>query len=438
MPTIEIAIILFLTVINGALAMSEMAIVSSRKARLESMARRANAGARAALDLIADPSRFLSTVQIGITLVGIFAGAYGGATLAGPLGDTLDQFAWIDPNGDRIAIVIVVVAITYLSLVVGELVPKRIALANPERTASLISRPMQYLSRVAAPAVWLLRISTDSIIRLLGLSQTRDAIVSEEEVKSLIAEGTRAGIFVPQERDMIGGVLRLADRSVRAIMTQRSDIAWIDQAADREAIVALVETSPHTDFLVGEGSVDSAVGLVGTRDLLRSALRGELIDIAKLVRPTLFVAEHTPVFKLIDLFRRQGVRIAVVVDEYGGTAGIVTATDVLEGIAGALPDRDEEEGPGFIRRPDGSWLVDGLMPVDEFEDVCGAAGLRDEGDFETVAGFIIYRLGRLPRVGDRVERGEMVLEVVDMDGRRIDKVLVSTGNAKGEETDGEK
>jgi magnesium and cobalt exporter, CNNM family len=429
MPTVEIAIILLLTMMNGILAMSEMAIVSSRKARLQSMAKRADAGARAALDLIADPSRFLSTVQIGITLVGIFAGAYGGATLAGPLGDSLDEIAWIHPYGDRAAIVIVVVAITYLSLVIGELVPKRIALANPERTASLISRPMQVLSRIAAPAVWLLRISTDSIIRLLQLSKTRNAIVSEEEVKSLIAEGTRAGIFAPQERDMIGGVLRLADRSVRAIMTQRSDIAWVDQAAGREAIVALVERSPHTEFLVADGSVDSAVGLVGARDLLRAALHGEPIDLAKLVRPTLFVAEQTPVFKLIDLFRRQGVRIAVVVDEYGGTEGIVTATDVLEGIAGALPDRDEEEGPGFVQRPDGSWLVDGLMPVDEFEDVCGVLGLREEGDFETIAGFIIYRLGRLPKVGDRVERDDMMLEVVDMDGRRIDKVLVTTGPA---------
>jgi putative hemolysin len=433
MPIVEISIVLLLTVINGALAMSEMAIVSSRKVRLESMARRANAGARIALELIAEPSRFLSTVQIGITLVGIFAGAYGGATLAGPLGAFLDEFAWIAPHGDQAAIVVVVVAITYLSLIIGELVPKRIALANPEKTASLISRPMRLLSLVAAPAVWLLRISTDAIIRALRLSNTRTAVVTEEEVKSLIAEGTRAGIFVPQERDMIGGVLRLADRAVRSIMTLRSDIAWIDKEADREAIIALVESTPHTEFLVGDGSIDNAVGLVGARDLLRAALREEPLNIARLVRPALFVAEQTPVFKLIDLFRRQGVRIAVVVDEYGGTEGLVTATDVLEGIAGALPDRDEEEGPGFVQRPDGSWLVDGLMPVDEFEDVCSVAGMREEGDFDTVAGFIIHRLGRLPRVGDRVRRDDMVLEVVDMDGRRIDKVLVSTGTGANDD-----
>jgi putative hemolysin len=427
---VEIAIILLLTTINGVLALSEMAIVSSRKARLETLARRAVAGARVALDLAADPTRFLSTVQIGITLVGIFAGAYGGATLADPLGEWLDQFAWIAPHGDQAAIAAVVVLIGYLSLVIGELVPKRIALANPERAAALIARPMQILSYAAAPAVWLLRASTEAILRLLGLAGTRQTTVTEDEVKSLIAEGTRAGIFAPQERAMIEGVLRLADRSVRAIMTQRADVAWIDKAAGHEAIVAMVEANPHTHVLVCDGSIDKAVGLISTRDLLRVALRGEAIDIAALMRATLFVADQTPVLKLIDIFRRQGVRIAVVVDEYGSTEGIVTATDVLEGIAGALPDREERAEAMVVERPDGSWLVDGMMPIDEFEDVCGLAGISEEGDFETVAGFIIFRLGRLPVAGDRVERGDMSLEVVDMDGRRIDKVLVSKrGNA---------
>jgi len=426
MPYVEISIVLLLTVFNGVLAMSEMAIVSSRKARLESLARRANAGARVALQLIADPSRFLSTVQIGITLVGIFAGAYSGATLAGPLGEQLNQFAWAAPHGERIAIVVVVVAITYLSLVIGELVPKRIALADPERTATRIARPMRILSYVAAPAVWLLRISTDTVIRLLGLAGTRQTPVSEDEVKSLIAEGTRAGTFVPQERAMIEGVLRLADRSVRAIMTQRSDIIWIDISAGHEAVVELVEATPRSEYLVCEGTIDKAIGLIKARDLLRTALRREPIEIAKRVGATLFVTERTPVLKLIDLFRHEGVRIAVVVDEYGATEGIVTATDVLEGIAGALPDRDEDEGPMFVQRPDGSWLVDGLMPIDEFEDICGVRDLREEGDFETVAGYIIHRLGHLPIAGEIVERGNIVFEIVDLDGRRIDKVLVST------------
>jgi putative hemolysin len=425
MPHVAIAIVLVLMVINGVFALSEMAVVSSRKVRLERLARQPNAGARAALDLIADPGRFLSTVQIGITLVGIVAGAYGGATLADPLGAQLDRLAWIAPRGEQASIVLIVIVITYLSLVIGELVPKRIALANPERVAAAIARPMIMLSVIAAPAVWLLRVSSDVLLRLIGLSGASRASITEDEVKALIAEGTRAGTFVPEERAMIEGVLRLTDRAVRVIMTQRSDIAWIDKSAPREALVDLVKNSPHTEFLVCDGSIDKAVGLVGARDLLRAALGEESLDIARFVRPTLFVAERTPVLTLMDLFRRQGVRIAVVVDEYGGTEGLVTATDVLEGIAGALPDRDESEGPTTVRRPDGSWLVDGLLPIDEFEDICGASGLREIGDFATVAGFVIHELGHLPRVGDRVERGDLMLEVVDMDGRRIDKLLAT-------------
>ena len=425
MPLLEIVIVLLLTLINGGLAMSEMAIVSSRKARLESMAKQAGSGARIALELIADPSHFLSTVQIGITLVGIFAGAYGGATLSGPLAELLRQVPMIAPYADGAAITIVVVGITYLSLVVGELVPKRIALANPERTASVIAPPMRLLSRIAAPAVWLLRHSTDGLLRLLGLYNIREAAVTEEEVRSLIAEGTRTGIFEPQERKMIEGVLRIADRTVRAIMTKRPDIVWIDKDADPEALVALVKETRHTEFLVCEGAIDKALGLISTRDMLKAVLDGKPIDIAGLMGRSLFVAEQTPVLKLIDLFRRQGLRTAVVVDEYGATQGIVTATDVLEGVAGALPDQGDRAEPMLVQRPDGSWLADGLIPVDEFRDLCGISDMPTDGDYDTLAGFIIDQLGHLPKTGDRVAVGDLTLEVVDMDGRRIDKVLAT-------------
>ncbi len=317
MPYFAIAVVIVLMVINGVFALSEMAVVSSRKVRLEGLAKGTDAGARAALDLVADPGRFLSTVQIGITLVGIVAGAYSGATIAEPLGVQLDRLSWIAPHGVQIASVLIVVAVTYLSLVIGELVPKRIALANPERVASTIARPMIMLSRIAAPAVWLLRASTDVLLRLIGLSATQRASITEDEVKALIAEGTRVGTFVPEERAMIEGVLRLTDRTVRVIMTQRSEIAWIDKSASREALVEMVEASPHTAFLVCDGSIDKAVGLVGARELLRAVLGGEAFDIGDLVRPTLFVADRTPVLTLIDLFRDHGVKIAVVVDEYG-------------------------------------------------------------------------------------------------------------------------
>ncbi len=425
MPLIEALIVLALIVLNGVLAMSELAIVSSRKSRLEAMAEAGSRGARIAVRLIEDPSSFLSTVQIGITLVGIFAGAFGGATLAAPLGVMLDSVPWIAPNGEAIAFVLVVVVITYLSLVVGELVPKRIALANPERTAALVAPPMQVLSRVAAPAVWLLRHSTDAVLRLLRLGGSREETITEDEVKALIAEGTRAGVFAPQEREMIDGVLRLADRSVRAVMTPRVDVTWIDVNASREDLVSLVEAHRHRRILVCDGSIDQAVGCIDMADVLATVLRGGEISIRGIMQKPLVVSESLGVLRLVDTFRREGMHYAVVVDEYGMTEGIVTAMDILEGIAGALPERGEEDDPNIVSRPDGTMLVDGMMPVDVFESAVGLRNIVGEGDFETVAGLVLQHLGRIPEVGDKVDVAGMTIEVVDMDGRRIDKLLVT-------------
>ncbi len=425
MPIVEALIVLLLILVNGVLAMSELAIVSSRKARLEALAAEGNSGARVALQLLADPSRFLSTVQIGITLVGIFAGAYGGATLAEQLGILLDRVAFIAPNGGTVAFVIVVVAITYLSLVIGELVPKRIALANPERTAALVAKPMRALSRIAAPAVWLLKHSTDAVLALLGLSGVRETTITEEEVKALIAEGTQAGVFAPEEREMIDGVLRLADRTVRAVMTPRFDVVWIDRSAGREELVGLVEMHRHRRILVCDGSIDHAVGFIDMADIVAAVLRGGAIDIGSTMRRPLVVSESVGVFRLIDMFRREGIHFAVVVDEYGTTEGIVTAIDILEGIAGALPERGEDEEPFVVARADGSLLVDALMPIDEFEGAVGIRGLSGDGDFDTVAGLVLRELGRIPKAGDVVAMSGLTLEVVDMDGRRIDKVLVT-------------
>lgn len=426
---IEIAIILLLILANGVLALAELAIVSSRRTRLETLARSGTRGARTALDLIDDPSRLLSTVQIGITLVGILAGAFGGATIAGPLGAAFDRVPWIAPNGGPLAIGIVVILITYLSLIVGELVPKRIALANPERAATIVARPMNALSRIAAPAVWLLKRSSDPLLSLLGISSARETTVTEDEVRSLIAVGTRAGVFAPQEREMIDGVLRLADRSVRFIMTPRSDVVWLDRTAGREAIVRSVEESRHTRLLVCDGGVDHPVGFIDARDILGRALRNESIDLGALARSPLVISDRTSVLRLIDLFRREREHIALIVDEYGSSEGIVTSTDILESIAGDLPERGEEAEPMVVRRADGTWLVDGMLPIDEFEDLVGIGGLASEGDFETVAGFVVTALGRLPEIGDRIERTNMTIEVVDMDGRRIDRLAVSRAPA---------
>ena len=425
MPLIEALVVLALIVLNGVLAMSELAIVSSRKSRLEAMAESGSRGARIALRLIEDPSSFLSTVQIGITLVGIFAGAFGGATLAAPLGTLLDGIAWIAPNGEAIAFVVVVVVITYLSLVVGELVPKRIALADPERTAALVAPPMRILSRVAAPAVWLLRHSTDGVLRLLGLGGAREETITEDEVKALIAEGTRAGVFAPQEREMIDGVLRLADRSVRAVMTPRPDVVWIDVAASRDDLIRLVELHRHRRVLVCDGSIDRAIGCIDMADVLATVLRGGDISIRAIMQKPLVISESLGVLRLIDMFRREGMHYAVVVDEYGTTEGIVTAMDILEGIAGALPERGEEDDPRIDTRPDGTLLVDGMMPIDVFEASVGLRDISGDGDFETVAGLVLQHLGRIPVVGDKVDVAGMTIEVVDMDGRRIDKLLVT-------------
>jgi magnesium and cobalt exporter, CNNM family len=425
MLLVEIAIIVVLILANGVLALAELAIVSSRRSRLETLARDGVGGARSALGLIDDPGRFLSTVQTGITLVGILAGAFGSATIARPMGTALDRIAWIAPNGDSVAIAIVVVVIAYLSLVIGELVPKQIAFADPERSAVIMAPSMHLLSRLASPVVWILQHSSRAVLRLSGLPARRRTTITEEEVRALIAAGTGAGVFAPQEKAMIDGVLRLADRSVRVIMTLRSEIVWIDRTAGRAEIVETVEAGRHTRLLVCDGSVDHPVGVVDARDILTRALKGEPLDLALIAKDALVITERTPVLRLIDLFRKEGVHFALIVDEYGTTQGIVTATDVLESIAGDLPERGDAVEAMAVRRADGSWLIDGLMPIDEFEDLVGIGGLASGGDFETVAGFVVSELGRLPETGDRVVRPDMTIEVVDMDGRRIDKLAVT-------------
>ncbi|MDX2221833.1 MAG: hemolysin family protein [Rhodospirillaceae bacterium] len=425
MLALEIAFVVLLTLLNGVLAMSELAVVSSRQSRLSALAKRGNRGARVALALAADPGRFLSTVQIGITLVGILAGAISGATLADRMGDWLDTLPGIAPRGDAIAIGVVVLAITYLSLIIGELVPKRIAMAHPERVAATVARPMKIVSIVAAPAVWLLKISTEAVLRLLKLDQQRPSQVSEDEVRAMIAEGTRIGVFVPQEREMIEGVLRLADRTVRSVMTLRNQIDWVDISADHETVAATLVDSPYSRLLVCHGSVDRALGIIQTKDALRRALRNRPIRLKEVMVPIVAVHESTPVLRLLDQFRHKRVHLLAVVDDYGVTEGIVTPTDILKAIAGNVPGLGEATSPQMTRREDGSWLVDGLMAIDEFEDRTGLVGVRGDGAYSTVGGFALHRLAHVPAPGDAFAFNGARFEVVDMDGRRIDKLLVS-------------
>jgi putative hemolysin len=421
----ELLFVVVLTLINGILSMSELAVVSSRSARLKDMANRGNKGAKAALKLIEDPSRFLSSVQIGITLVGILAGTVSGATLAERLGAWLNEYTLLENHGETVAMIIVVTCITYVTLVLGELVPKRVAMANPERIAVVASRPMQLLARFSAPAVWLLKGSTDFLLRLIGHAHVKQSAITEDEVKSLIAEGTREGIFVLREKEMIEGVLRLADRSVMAIMTPRVDVAWIDVNADAEGILTAIEAHSHSRLLVCEGVVDRPVGFLHTKDLLPLAMRGQPVALDKIMTPPLVIPDRTPVLALLERFQREGVHMGVVIDEYSSLEGVVTVTDVLEAIAGELPERGEESSQMLVQREDGSWLVDGTMPVDEFEDKTNIRKLRGTGDFHTIAGFAINELGHLPSAGEHFTFGRHRFEVVDMDGLRIDKLLVT-------------
>ncbi|TWA63456.1 putative hemolysin [Azospirillum brasilense] len=424
MLSFEIAIIVALTLLNGVFAMSELAVVSSRKARLQSMADQGNGGARMALRLIDDPSRFLSTVQIGITMVGVVAGAYGGATLGDRLGQWLDSFPALAGRGELLGVGGVLVVITYSSIVLGELIPKRIALKSPERVASLIAPPMRLLSRIAAPFVWLLGASTDLLLRLLGLQGAREESVTEEEVRSMISEGTQTGVFAPAEKEMIDGVLRLADRTVRTIMIPRPDVAWLDLGKTQADQLAAIRAAGHSRYPVCRGELDELVGVLHTRDLVDALVEGRPFDLeAHVVRP-LVVHDGTPILKLLELMKTSGHHLAVVVDEYGSIEGIVTLTDILETIAGDLPEAGEAMETAAVRREDGSWLVEGWMPVDEFEDTVGLRGVRGTGDFHTVAGLVLHHLGHVPVAGEAFEWEGVRIEVVDMDGRRIDKLLV--------------
>ncbi|MGE0748327.1 MAG: hemolysin family protein [Rhodospirillales bacterium] len=420
---LEIAVVGLLILINGFFAMSELALVSSRRGRLQQLAQTGRRGAASALKLTGDPTGFLSTVQIGITVVGVFAGAYGGATLAARLAEVLKEIPPIAGSAESIAFVVVVVAITYLSLVVGELVPKRLALSRAEAIAATVAPAMTLLARAAAPVVWFLRVSTEAVLRLTGARSKPESTVTEEEVKTLIAEGTLAGIFEPAEREMIEGVLRIGDRAVRSIMVPRPEVVWLDIEDSIDAIHREIVDSGHSRFPVCRGDVDEIVGYVETKHLLQQQRRDGRIDLAAAALEPMYVSDQMPILRLLDRFKRAGVHLACVLDEHGSFEGIVTPTDILTAIAGDLPDREDDEEPAAARRDDGSWLLDGRMPIDAAERVLAVTGMGDGGDFHTLAGFVLDNLGHLPEPGESFVWRDWRFEVVDMDGRRIDKIL---------------
>lgn len=420
---VEIGIVLALILLNGFLAMSELAIVSSRRARLERMAVEGSRGARTAARLIDDPTGFLSTVQVGITLVGILAGAFSGATLGGHLAATLTEAGLSAATAQTLAIGGVVAAITYLSLIVGELVPKRLALADPERIASLVARPMSALARFATPLVWVLRHSTNGILRLLGMAADPGTRVSEDEIRALLAEGARAGVVKKTEHAMIEGIMHIADRPVRSIMTPRVDVVWLDLTAPAEAVRAQIAASGHTRFPVCRGTLDEIVGVLHIRRVVDRLFGGEPLDLGACAEAPLVVHEGMPVLRAIELFRRTTTHMAVVLDEYGAVEGIVTPADVLQAITGSLPEGRPDAVAEAMQRPDGSWLIDGRMAIHRVEQLLGTHEMGRD-DYATLAGFVLWELGRMPKVGESFDWRGFRFEVVDLDGRRIDKVLV--------------
>ncbi len=420
----EILIVAILTLVNGLLSMSELAVVSSRPARLKVLAAEGKRGAQVALRLQDDPGKFLSSVQIGITLVGVLSGAFSGATLGDRVGTGLIGFG-IEPGiAMPLGVGIVVVIITYLSLIIGELVPKQIALRDAEGVAARVAPLMAFIASVGAPIVWVLDVSGKLVLRLLGQTGESEEKVTDEEVKSIIAEAESAGVLESEERHMISGVMRLADRSARGLMTPRLDVEYVDLSDSQEEIVAQLRQIRHSVVPVQDGSTDSIVGVIVRKDLLDALFAGEELDIRAMVKPAPVVMDRSSAIDVLKAIRGSVVHLALVFDEYGHFEGIVTPGDVLEAITGAFQEEEGEDEAAFVKREDGSFLVSGWMQADEFEERIGVKVPRD-AKYETVAGFVLAELNHLPVVGEVFERGPWRFEVMDLDGRRIDKVLVS-------------
>jgi len=422
----EFVIIVLLILLNGFFAMAELALFSSRRPRLQQYAKEGRRGAVTAIKLLDDPTGFLSTVQIGITVIAILLGAYGEATFVERVSTTFASLPFIGTHAKTAASVVIITTIAFVSLMAGELIPKRLALRNPERLACSMSGPMRFLSQFARPVVWLLRKLTELTMQLVTSPSIEDPSITEEEVKSLIAEGTKAGVFAPAEKEMLEGVLRVADRTVRSIMTPRPDVAWLDLNDPIEVIYKTIAESGHSRFPVATDDVDNIIGIVHSKDLLEQIRTGSAMDLKSVVKDPIYIHETTPILKLLESFRASPVHVAVVLDEHGTIQGMVTPTDILVAITGDLPEREDEK-PSAQQRADGSWLLDGQMPVHEVERTLEVRGLGAfEHEYTTLAGFMISRFGHIPKEGEFFDWNNWRFEVMDLDGRRIDKVLAST------------
>ena len=424
----DLLLLLLLILLNGILAMSEIAVVSSRKSRLQKLADDGSPGAQSALALSNEPSGFLSTVQVGITTVGILSGAIGESALADPLTDWLSGFVVLESYARGLALTLVVVGLTYFSVVVGELVPKRLGLLAPETIAALIATPMNVLARMTRPLVWLLSSSSSLLLQLVGARHRGDPPVTDDEINVLMEQGAEAGVFHESEQVIVSNVLRLDEQRIGAIMTHRNDIYVLDLDEPEDVIRTCLAESPFTRIVVCRDGLDHIVGILRTADLLKLALAGEKLNVERFLRPALYVPEGVSTTHLLESFRKAHQQCALIVDEYGELQGLVTLTDVLTSIVGELPSSDTDEEQDIVERADGSWLVDGGVAIERLklvlkidDDLPG----EDENAFNTLGGLVMYVLGRIPAVTDQFDAAGYRFEVVDMDKNRVDKMLLT-------------
>jgi putative hemolysin len=421
---LEIVILLLLILVNGVFSMSELALVSARRARLAVLERKGLAGAGLARRLADDPQHFLPTVQIGVTLVGVGTGVFGGARIAAQLDGWLARIPALAPVAGSLALAIVVLVTTYLTLVLGELVPKQLALRRPEQIAARLAGPVAWTARAAGPVVWLLGVSSALVLRAFGLQRAAPQVVTEEELKALVAEGAQAGVLEAEERDMIERVLRLADKPVRAIMTPRTELVWLDQSDPVPKVIATLKAAPYSRFVVCDGSVDNVVGLVQAKDLLDRLLDGGTLSLAAVLRQAMVVPDTVTALDALERLKTDPLGMALVLDEYGSLEGVVTAADVLGAIVGEPTDVAEQAG-GVPGEGEGALVLDGLMPVDEIKARLMLPDLPSEGTYHTLAGLVLALLRRVPRAGDRIVFAGWRFEVLEMDGRRVARVRAS-------------
>lgn len=423
----SIVIILLLIIMNGIFSMTELAIVTSRKVRLNQKAKEGNTKAETALKLADHPNELLSTIQIGITLIGIVTGAFGGAALSGKVAPIIARVDALTPYSQEISIVLVIALTTYLSLIIGELVPKQVALVNPEKTAMIVARPMYYFSVINKPVIWVLSKSTALILKMLGVKKPNKPDVTEEEIQHLIEQGVYSGAVEEIEHEMVDQIFYMSDKRLSDILVPRTQLVWIDIESSFAENMQIINDSYHSRFPVGKGSLDEFLGIIHTKRVFQFLLKGEKFSIEDCIEETLLLPEHMKVFQALETVKESGMHEAVVVDEYGGIEGFVTLHDFMENIFGELPYHEEEAEPQITRRDDSTWLADGLIPVDAFiryfdlEDEMD----MDSGDYHTLGGFFTSYLGDIPEVGDVINIEDLKLEIVDMDHVRVDKIMIT-------------